>query len=364
MLDALKTLFENNVISEEIKADIVRAWGQRILENRNEVTKQLREEFANRYEHDKTIMVEAVDSMLNDQLREEIAQFVEDRKQLAQERVKTAKKGKEAASVMKEFVTRQLAKEVKELHEDQKQMELKFKTPENFVVEALAQEIAEFYADKKDIAETKVRLVKEGRQALAKVKQQFIQRAASLVEDTVNTALTTEISQLKEDIESARKHDFGRKIFEAFANEYQNSYLSEKTEAAKLLKVIEKKNQEINEAKNAVLAAKKVLEKKEAQVNALKESKERQTILSELVTPLSKDQRVIMSELLESVQTSKLRSSFEKYLPAVVAGNTTQKKKPLTESREVTGNKPANKSISSSEDHNIFDIRRLAGIKN
>lgn len=362
MLDALKNLFENNVISEEIKADIERAWESRITENRNQVTQQLREEFAQRYEHDKSVMVEAVDRMLRDQLSEEISQFVEDRKQLAKETAKVAVKAKKDAAVMKEFVARQLAAEVKELHEDQVQMASKFKTLEKFVVEALAQEIAEFHTDKQDIAQTKVRLVREGKTALAKLKDQFVQRAAKLVESTVERTLTKEMSQLREDIEAARRNDFGRKLFEAFASEYQTSYLSEKSETAKLLKVIDKKDREIAEAKHAVVKAKKILESKEAQVKALAESKERQAVLSELLSPLASQQKAIMSELLESVQTQKLRSSFDKYIPAVIAGEA-PKRKPLVESKEVTGNKTPSNSVSSSEDHNIFDIRRLAGIK-
>jgi hypothetical protein len=69
MLEALKSLFENNVISEEVRAEIEQSWEQRVTENRDQVTQQLREEFAQRYEHDKAIMVEAVDRMLGDQLR-------------------------------------------------------------------------------------------------------------------------------------------------------------------------------------------------------------------------------------------------------------------------------------------------------
>ena len=363
MLDALKNLFENNVISEEIKADIERAWESRIVENREQVTQQLREEFAQRYEHDKSVMVEAVDRMLSEQLAEEIAQFVEDRKQLAEERAKVAVKARQSAELMKEFVTRQLSTEVKELHEDQVQMASKFKTLEAFVVEALAQEIAEFHSDKKDIAETKVRLVREGRDALAKLKDQFIQRSAKLVESAVETTLTKEIGQLREDIEAARRNDFGRKLFEAFASEYSTSYLNEKSETAKLLRVIDKKDLEVAEAKHAVANAQKILESKEAQVKALTESKERQAVLSELLAPLASTQKVIMGELLESVTTQKLRSSFDKYLPAVIAGETSQKRKALVESKEVTGDKTTSNSVSSSEDGNIFDIRRLAGIK-
>lgn len=361
MLDALKNLFENNVVSEEIRADIERAWDAKITENREQVSKELREEFAQKYEHDKSVMVEAVDRMLSDQLSEEIAQFVEDRKQLAEERARVAVKAKQTESLVNEFVATQLASEIKELHEDQKLMSSKFKTLEAFVVEALAEEIAEFHAEKQNVVETKVRLVREGRAALDKVKEQFVKRAAKLVESTVSETLSSEITQLKEDIEAARRNDFGRKLFEAFASEYQTSYLNETSEAAKLLKVIDSKNAEIAEAKNAVVKAQRILESKAAEINTLQESKERQALMHEMLAPLSKTQKAIMSELLESVQTSRLQSNFEKYLPAVISGDAPKKKK-LVEAKEVTGDK-STLSVSSSEDNNIVDIRRLAGIK-
>ena len=363
MLDALKNLFENNVVSEEIKESIEAAWEARIVENRNQVTQQLREEFAQRYEHDRQVMVEAIDRMLGDQLKEEIQQFVEDRNQLAEAKAQYAVKMHNDAQLMKEFVTRQLASEVKELHEDQVQMASKFHTLEKFVVEALAQEIAEFHTDKQDIAEMKVRLVREGRQALASMKEQFIKRAATLVENTVEKTLTKEIGQLKEDIEAARRNDFGRKLFEAYASEYQNSYLNEKSETAKLLKVIDKKDLQVAEAHHAVAQATQILESKEAQVKALMESKQRQEIMSELVAPLANTQKAIMIELLESVHTTKLRGSFDKYLPAVIAGEAPQKKKALVEAKEVTGNKETHSVGSSEHENNIFNMRRLAGIK-
>jgi hypothetical protein len=364
MLEALKSLFENNVVSEDVRAEIESAWESRITENRDQVTQQLREEFAQRYEHDKSIMVEAVDRMLGDQLREEISQFVEDRKQLAEAKAKVMVKAKKDAEKMKEFVIRQLASEVTELHEDQKTMADKFIKLEQFVVEALAQEIAEFYTDKKDLAETKVRLVREGKQAFAKVKEQFIQRAAQLVESTVEKTLNKEIGQLKEDIDTARRNDFGRKLFEAFASEYQTSYLSEKSETSKLLKVIDMKELMVAEAKADAATARQLAESKEHKIKALVESNERQTVMAELLAPLAREQKAIMSELLESVQTLKLRSSFDKYLPAVIAGDAPQKRKALVEAKEVTGNKIPNSASSSETDNNIVDIRKLAGLKN
>jgi hypothetical protein len=363
MLDALKTLFENNVVSQEIKESIEQAWEQRIVENREIVAQQLREEFAQKYEHDKNIMVEAVDRMISEQLSDELSEFVADRMQLAEMKVKFAKKMTESANTVNKFVTRQLAQEVKELHEDQMSMANKFSTLEHFVVEALAQEITEFYKDKQDLAESKVRLIREGRQEIKRVKQQFVQRAATMVESVVGQTLNAEITSLKEDIESARRSDFGRKLFEAFASEYQASYLNDKSETAKLLKVIDMKDLAINEAAKAVIKAEKILESKQAEIRALKETQERKDIMSELLAPLSVEQRDIMSELMTSVKTSKLNESFEKYLPAVISGKQApQKRQALVEAKEITGNKISNTNRSSEDESNIIDIRRLAGL--
>jgi hypothetical protein len=125
----------------------------------------------------------------------------------------------------------------------------KFAKLEEFVVEALANEIAEFNEDKKDLAETKVRLVREAKEKFAQVQKSFINKSAKLVSETVSKKLTQEMTQLKEDIETARRNDFGRKLFEAFASEYAGSYLNEKSETSKLMKVVELKDQQLSEAK-------------------------------------------------------------------------------------------------------------------
>jgi hypothetical protein len=309
-------------------------------------------------------MIEAVDRMISEQLSAEIVEFADDRAQLAEMKVKLAKEKKKTAEVCKEFVTRQLAAEVRELHEDQMTMVGKFGKLEQFVVEALAQEITEFMQDKKDLAETKTRLVREGRQEIKKVKQQFVERAAKMVDQVVTQNLTSELHSLKEDIEAARRADFGRKLFEAFASEYQASYLNEKSETAKLLKVIDLKDHAMQEAAQAVVQAEQLLESKQAEIRALEESKARKEIMSELLSPLNSEQKEIMKELMESVKTTKLNESFEKYLPSVLNGKAPQKKQALVEAKEITGNKViSNNPRRSEDDSNIVDIRKLAGLK-
>ena len=80
MLDALKTLFENDVVSDEVRTQIEEAWTAKLKENRLAVTAELREEFAQKYEHDKATMVEAIDNLVSERLTAEVAEFTEDRK--------------------------------------------------------------------------------------------------------------------------------------------------------------------------------------------------------------------------------------------------------------------------------------------
>jgi len=365
MLDALKSLFEDTALSEEVRQEIQEAWEAKVKENRQQVTSELREEFAQKYEHDKQTMVEAIDSMLSERLAEEIAEFQEDRKQLAEARAKYAVKMREDASLLKGFVMDQLSKEVGELHEDQKAMSDNFGKLEEFVVEALAKEIAEFNEDKKDLAETKVRLVREAKAHFSKVKTDFIERSAKAVSETVDKALKSEISTLKEDIEEARRNDFGRKLFEAFASEYSGSYLNEKSETAKLMKVLDLKDKQLAEAKAHAAKAIKLAESQSVEKKRLVESAQRKDIMNELTAPLSKDQREIMSDLLESVQTNRLRSAFDKYLPAVIDGKSPAKKAVITEGKEVTGNRDETSHTNVSrqaDDNNVIEIRRLAGL--
>jgi hypothetical protein len=364
MLDFVKQLFENNVISEEMKSEIETAWQSRIQENRDQVTAELREEFANRYEHDKGVMVEAVEKMLADRLHAELNEFAEDRRQLIEARAKYAKKMEKDTKAMESFIIGKLRQEISELHEDRKSVAGNIVKLESFIVDALAKEIAEFHTDKKDLAETKVRLVRESKQKFEQLKKDFIQRSVKVIDETVSKGLKAEMMQLKEDIEQSRKNDFGRRIFESFASEYAASHLNEKSETARLLRAVAEKQAELEEAAKIVAETQKLVESKEYELRVAKDLAARKEIMGELLGPLSGDKKRIMSELLESVQTDKLRNSYDKYLPAVLNGNEEVKtKKALTEGKEITGDKQAPQIVSEEKTAEIYDIRRLAGLK-
>jgi hypothetical protein len=362
MLDFVKQLFENNVISEEMKSEIESAWQGRIQENRDQVTAELREEFAQKYEHDKTAMVEAVESMLADRLHSELSELAEDRQGLIEARAKYAKKMKDDSKAMEAFVLNNLKKELAELHEDRKAVAGNVTKLESFIVDALAKEIAEFHTDKKDLAETKVRLVRESKAKFEQVKKDFVARSAKIIEETVAKGLRSEMTQLREDIEAARKNDFGRRIFESFASEYAASHLNEKSETVKLLQVVKTREAELEEAAKVVAETQKLVESREQEIRVMKDMASRKEVMNELLGPLTGDKRSVMKELLESVQTEKLRGSFDKYLPAVMDGGVPAKKA-LTEAKEITGDKQALSIGGEEKTAEIFDIRRLAGLK-
>lgn len=362
MLDFVKQLFENNVISEDMKSEIEQAWQTRIQESRDQVTAELREEFAQKYEHDKSAMVEAVESMLQDRLHAELSELAEDRQGLIEAKAKYQKKMKDDAKKMEEFVLRKLVSELSELHEDRRSVAANVAKLESFIVDALAKEVAEFHTDKKDLAETKVKLVRESRAKFEAVKKQFVTQSATLVKEAVSKTLRAEMGQLKEDIELARKNDFGRRIFESFASEYAASHLNERSETSKLLKVVNQKQVELEEAAKVVAEHQRIVESKDRELRIAKDLAARKDIMSELLGPLTGDKRTVMGELLESVATEKLRGAYDKYVPAVMAGDA-PKKKALTESTEITGNKEAQQISSGEKTAEIFTIRKLAGLK-
>ena len=366
MLDAFKKLVESGMISEDIKTEIESAFNQKIQENRDQITAELREEFAQKYSHDKGIMVEALDKMVSERLAAEMAELAEDKKSLIEAKVAYQQKMAKDSKVLESFVMSQLGKELVEFQGDRQKVAENFAKLEQFIVSALAREINEFAQDKKDLAEAKVKLVREAKVKFDEVKNKFIKRSASIVEETVTKKLTSEMKQLKEDIESARQNAFGRRLFEAFAQEFSTSYLNEKSETAKLLKVLEKKDMELAEAKAAVTEKSKLVESKEREIRVAHDIAKRKEVMAELLAPLNADQKGIMKELLESVQTVKLNEAFDKYLPAVMEGGMKKiskapAKEMLSESAEVTGDREQKQPQVGLD--NILDIRKLAGLK-
>lgn len=363
MLDAIKPLLDSGLITEDVSQELNEAWEKKLNETREQVRVELREEFAQRYEHDKTTMVEALDRMVTEGLSAEISAVVTEKKQLAEDRVKFNIKMKESATKFNDFMVTKLAEEIGELRKDRRQHNESISRLEKFVVKALAEEIMEFAQDKKAVVETRVRLVREARGKLETLKSRFVKESAERMNQAVTKHLKKELTQLKEDIQVARENNFGRRIFEAYAAEFNNTHLNENKVVRDLKQQLVEKDHKLSEATQIVRKAKTLVENKNQEIKRIKDSNERAEVMEELLSPLNESKRSVMKDLLESVQTSRLKNAYEKYLPAVLADTTPKARKVISESvREVTGDKTIPVAPTEEDRSNVIDIKRLAGL--
>jgi uncharacterized protein YbcI len=363
MAHAMDELLNSNTLSEEVRSSISEAWDTQLTEARDTITAELREEFAGRYENDKEQMVEAMDKMIGDVIGKELEEFKQDKAQVAEDRVSYRKHMKEHAVVLDKFVMETLAKEIQELRNDRNAQDANMSKMEGFVMEQLTKELNEFHEDKRSLVEAKVKMIKEGKEVINQTKADFIKTAAGKIEGIMENTIRNELNTLREDIQTAKENQFGRKIFETYAAEFMSSYLNEGTEVAKLNKVVEGLQGEID-SKDKAIAEKEVMIAESAKTARIaKDTAERKQIMQEMMQPLSKDHKEIMGALLESVKTDKLQNAFNKYLPSVLKEDAKKpEKKMISESNtEVTGNK-AEVTASAGDEANIVYLRKLAGI--
>lgn len=246
MLEALKPLMESGLINDDISKQLNEAWESKLNETKELIRAELRDEYATKFEHDRGVMVEALDKLVTDSLSEEIQEFHTERQAFNEDRVKAKRHMMESAEKFNNFMVQKLAEEIKELRSDRKlQLENQQKL-EQFIIHSLATEIKEFAQDKRAVVEAKVKLVAEGREQLEKLKAKFIAESAKKVNAAVTSHIKGELTQLKEDIKIARENNFGRKLYEAFASEFSVTYLNDKAETRKLFNQLAQKDEKFD----------------------------------------------------------------------------------------------------------------------
>ena len=123
------------------------------------------------------------------------------------------------------------------------------------------------------------------------------------------------------------------------------------------------------------LTEEKAAAEKEAEISeanrkqrVMEDRMNRKDVLEGLLSPLANEKRRVMSDLLESVKTSNLKTAFKKYLPAVLNENVTAKaetKTTLTEGKvtEHTGDRESTtETQSTGGDADIVVLKKLAGL--
>lgn len=199
------------------------------------------------------------------------------------------------------------------------------------VTEALTTELKELRADIESFRDLEV----ETNQYRAELKETMTttlkKDLASLIEQLdsfLEIRLTAELDELREDVATVKKHEFGKSVFEAFVEEFKKNYIDDDSVAAQL-----------SEAEQRLEDTLTALEEAEKKASAL----ERSIKMDKVLAPLSGRSREVMEAVLKSIDTSMLEEAYKTYVGRVLketvktTDETSEKEdKVLAEGKKVT----------------------------
>lgn len=371
MSQHLQKLLEGTVLNEETKTALQEAWNQKLDEARDEISQELREEFANRYEHDKNIVIEATEKMVKDAIKEEFDELAKDKKAIKETKLKLKEQLNKISEKSFNFMKTQLSEEMKEFRSERLQVNEGIMKLQGFVKSQLTEELSEFSKDRNALIKERVNFEKTKDKELKEAKKQFVETASKLSEKVIRESLQSEMKQLRHDLKESKKNMFGKKLFEAFASEFMTSHYNENTHVNKLNSVLENTKNDLKQLKEA-------LEQKDQAINeAKKEAKkhkllrERAEIMNNLLSPLNKEQKKVMKNLLESSSNDKLQDNFNKYISVVLNeevkapnNKVLVERKTHIHTTEYDGNRnKINESVEDNNDDSIIRLKMLSGIK-
>lgn len=420
MTHEFKSISESKVLDENSKKALQEEMTSRLKDAETAIREEVKAEYAARYQQDMEELVEAVDNFLDESVNKEYTDFYNDKREVIKERAKLTQARHEAKKVYEQklqdhmkllegHIQKQLAKEIKELYEDKKLVEAEkievakklhetkklYKRQlaercnmlEKFVWDQLSKEMTDFYKDKKALVEKRAEMIEKGEKALNEARKTFITKAAGLVEATLENTLKNEMRELKEDIKVSNQNRFGRKLFEAFASEFMTTHLADNTQSKKLMIESQKTQEELANAMNLLKQQKDLLERQNRKVKMLEESSKRNEVLNTLLSPLNKEKKRVMEEMLENTKTERLEEQFNYLLPIVLNNGSKDVKNQAVrpsrsalieskanrpQSREATGNRRQaytvlNENVSDEMtqaiSNEVAQIRKLSGLK-
>ena len=227
---------------------------------------------------------------------------------------------------------------------------------EAFVKESLAAELQELQLDTVNFRDLEVEAAEkivEAKHQMAKEVAEELDQLVDKLDQFLEIRLAEELQELQEDIEIVKQNEFGRQIYEAFAETFAKTH-SDEDSAVGQLRVMEAKLRDATAA----------LEQAEEERNLLV----REAKLEKLLAPLTGKKREQMEMVLKGVDTERLEESYKFFIGRILKEEKEEKPAPLTETvvekrtTVVTGDdQVVEKAPVVNED--IVRARRLAGLK-
>lgn len=232
---------------------------------------------------------------------------------------------------------------------------------EQFVAKKLEEEVTELKADIESFRDLEAEYagkIVEQKHAMAEQLAQELDQLVDKMDAFFELRLTEEFTELKEDLEVVKQNDFGRRIFEAFANEFNVSYVDEDSLQSKLAAVTDQ----------LADASKTIAKLEESQAKMVREAK-----LKDILSPLSGKKREQMEFVLANVETGRLEEAYKHFIGRVLKEESTEETKPvaiteaLVESKNVvvTGEEVASAEAAkpdTAKSTQYAQLRKLAGM--
>jgi len=256
----------------------------------------------------------------------------------------------------------------------------RFLSERDILIEALDAKVSEVLKEELDELKEDIErfrdLEAEYAQKIVEAKNEMADQLKSELDELVEKIdafleirLTSELEELREDIEAQKKKKFGQKMFEAFVEEYKKHFAEDVSIEGKL-----------NETETRLQDALEQLEAAERKIAKFERSKKMEQVLA----PLSGRQKEIMEAILEKVDTPLLEDAYKTFIGRVLketehTTKTSEKETPvLAEDKKVvnetklvvkTGDDltQLNENKKTDEIHNLTNdskawVRKLAGI--
>lgn len=177
------------------------------------------------------------------------------------------------------------------------------------VTEFLTKEIEELKNDIESFRDLETEYAEKLVEAKASMSDELKDDLMELVEKVdafLEIRLSAEVEELREDLEKVRKNDFGRRVVEAFAEEYMLNFVDEEAAQNTLRETTER----LHDAEEALVES-------ESKRSAI----ERTVTMEEVLSLLGGRQREVMEAILRNVDTEHLEEGYKTFIGRVIREN-------------------------------------------
>lgn len=360
-MSKLEKLLKESNLSPESKTIISEAWEAEKIAIGAEIRNELKE----RHDTDMKNIVESFDKLLNEMFKTEISAVYDEKRKLHEDRVKL----REGLSKYSDFVSGILKEEVSQMRKERKQVTEAINKFANFNNLILSEEIKGLHEDRKALVESRVQFVAEAQNKFNEMQAEYKKRIVESSSKFITSQLTEHMRKYEQALQEAKELRFGRKIYEAFCQEFKSKLFSESAEFREIKSILESKENENIKLKTNLTNALNESQKHKEQVAILEDREQRKAVLSELVKPLTPTQKVVMENLLKNSETKLLKENFNKYFSYVMESNdktllneNVRQMKDDHKLVEASGDRPL-VNPTQTTDEEINRIRQLAGLK-